>query len=235
MIDYISFQSKLEKMLMGNGFTHKGWATSEYDSETSSYSYSGGPPWLAFDGTTFPASEKETSRFFAEIISEYLLSKIQDPKGNIPLIPLIYRTDLDTMGSITKTIANKIESGLVELKSKDNPVLSELALKTAFKPMGLSIVTWMATNSVMSFLINHISPTNLPTSNFINSFGDGANLGKNFGLALKQEGASRSVIAGKVSSAMVQAFEDYFDSVGGTHIETPPSSTPLTTNWTGLM
>ena len=160
---------------MGNGFTHKGWATSEYDSETSSYSYSGGPPWLAFDGTTFPASEKETSRFFAEIISEYLLSKIQDPKGNIPLIPLIYRTDLDTMGSITKTIANKIESGLVELKSK------------------------------------------------------------NFGLALKQEGASRSVIAGKVSSAMVQAFEDYFDSVGGTHIETPPSSTPLTTNWTGLM
>ena len=234
MIDYNSFQAKLEKMLMGNGFIHKGWATSDYDSETSTYNYSGGPPWIAFTGETFPESEKETARFFAEIISEYLLSKIQDPKGNIPLIPLVYRTDMDTMGNITSVIANKIEEGLLQLKDTDNAMLSGSKLKTVFKPMSAVIATWMATNTTMNFLINHISPSNVPTSNFITNFGDHANLGKNFGLALKQEGASRTIITTKVGSSMVQAFEDYFGSVGGTHIETPPSSTPLSTNWTGL-
>ena len=235
MIDYTSFQSKLEKMLMGNGFTHKGWASVDYDSETSSYSYSGGPPWVAFTGETFPESEKETARFIAEIISEYLLSNIQDPKGNIPLIPLIYRTDMDTMGSITKKIANKIEEGLLQLKDIDNPMLSGLKLKSAFKPMGAVIATWMATNTSMNFLINHVSVSNIPTLNILSGFGEASALGTSFGLALKQEGSSRNIIASKVGSAMVKAFEDYFDSVTGTHTETSGNGTPILTNWSGLV
>jgi hypothetical protein len=222
-------------MLMGNGFTHKGWATSDYDSETSTYNYSGGPPWIAFTGETFPESEKETARFFAEIISEYLLSKIQDPKGNIPLIPLVYRTDMDTMGNITKAIANKIEDGLLQLKDGDNPTLSELKLHSAFKPMGIVIATWMATNTTMNFLINHVSISNVPTLNVLTGFGEASALGTSFGLALKQEGASRNIIASKVGSAMVKAFEDYFGSVIGTHTETSPNGTPILTNWTGLV
>ena len=220
---------------MGNGFQHKGWAVDDYDQETDTHNYSKGPPWVPLQRDTPPASEKETARFLAEMISEHLLSKIKDPKLNSPLTPLVYRTQLDTMGGITDDLADKIEAGLLELKEVTSEAMINAKLKVVFIPMGARIVTWMATTNIktFNFLGLHI-PGTTPLSNKITYFGDGNQLGRAFGLALKQEGSTQSIIVGKVASALVKAFEDYFDGVKGTHKASTGNSS-ANTNWTGLV
>ena len=219
---------------MGNGFELEGWAVDDYDPETDTHNYSGGPPWLLLQRDTPPATEKETARFLAEVISKHLLSKIKDPKLNPPLVPLVYRTPLDTMGGITKNLADDIEAGLLELKNVTLESMINAKLKVAFIPMGTSIVEWMATNTIFNFLSPHA--TNFPAgiSNTLTTFGNPATLGQDFGLALKQEGATQDIITTKVASALVKTFEDYFAKVGGNFVGSNGTSTaPIT--WSGLV
>jgi hypothetical protein len=233
-IAYSSFKSKVKKMLMGNGFEHQGWAVDDYDPETDIHDYSGGPPWIPLQRDTPPATEKETARFLAEVISKHLLSKIKDPKLNVPLVPLVYRTPLDTMGGITEDLADDIEAGLLELKSVTLESMINAKLKVAFIPMGTSIVTWMATNTVFTFLSPHATNFPVVISNTLTTFGNPATLGRDFGLALKQEGATQDIITTKVVSALVKTFEDYFAKVGGAFVASNGTSA-ITTTWSGLV
>ena len=234
-IAYSDFENKVKKMLMGNGFELKGWAVDEYDPETDIHDYSGGPPWVPLQRDTPPAIEKETARFLAEVISKHLLSKIKDPKLNPPLIPLVYRTDVDTMGGITETLATKIELGLLELKDVTSEAMVDAKLRVAFVPMATSIVTWMmAKNTAFNFLGLHILATT-PSINILTNFGNPVQLGKDFGLALKQEGNTQSVIVEKVASKLTKAFETYFDSIGGKHTAVYGNGSPAVTSWTGLV
>ena len=221
-------------MLMGNGFELKGWAVDEYDPETDIHDYSGGPPWVPLQRDTPPTTEKETARFLAEVISKHLLSKIKDPKLNSPLIPLVYRTEFDTMGGITEDLANDIEAGFLELKEVTTEVMVDAKLRVAFIPMGTRIVTWMATNTIFTFLGPHATNFPVGVSNTLTTFGNPVTLGRDFGLALKQEGATQDIITAKVASALVKTFEDYFAKVGGNFIGSNGNSVSPTT-WSGLV
>jgi hypothetical protein len=232
-IAYSSFETKVKTMLMGNGFQHKGWAVDEYDPETNIHNYSGGPPWIPLQRDTPPTTEKETARFLAEMISEHLLSKIMDPKFNPPLVPLFYRTSTDNMGGITEDLADDIEAGLLELKAVENENAVVAKLKVVFIPMGARVVAWMATNTIFHFLGVHV-PGSTPASNSLTNFGDDTKLARDFGLALKQDGPTQSIIVEKVASKLTKAFEDYFGSVKGNH-KAAIGSTTYNTNWTGLV
>ena len=221
-------------MLMGNGFQHQGWAVDDYDSETDTHDYSGGPPWVPLQRDTPPATEKETARFLAEVISKHLLSKIKDPKLNPPLIPLVYRTQFDTMGGITEDLANDIEAGLLELKGVTSEAMVDAKLKVVFIPMATSIVAWMATNTAFNFLGLHVAATT-PSINILTNFGNPTHLGMAFGLSLKKEGATQAIIVEKVSSALVETFKAYFDSIGGKHTAVYGNGNPAVTSWTGLV